>query len=122
MIFPIGPGFHYMSRGFTGVSAHNGLDLCGAYGTPIYAAQSGVVTYASATSGGYGRHVIIDHGGGVQTLYGHCSAIYVNEGDVVAKGQTIAAVGSTGWSTGPHLHFEVRVDGKTVDPLPYVTG
>ena len=120
MIFPIGPGFHYMSRGFTGVSAHNGLDLCGAYGTPIYAAQSGVVTYASATSGGYGRHVIIDHGGGVQTLYGHCSSLVVSAGQVVSQGQVIAYMGSTGNSTGNHCHFEVIINGTRVNPAPYI--
>ena len=120
MIFPIGPGFHYMSRGFTGVSAHNGLDLCGAYGTPIYAAQSGVVTYASATSGGYGRHVIIDHGGGVQTLYGHCSSLAVSAGQAVSQGQVIAYMGSTGNSTGNHCHFEVIINGTRVNPAPYI--
>jgi len=109
---------------------HTGIDISGGgvYGANIIAANTGTVMfvrtggYASGYAGGYGSYLIIDHGGGISTLYGHCSAIYVNEGDVVAKGQTIAAVGSTGWSTGPHLHFEVRVDGKTVDPLPYVTG
>ena len=120
MIFPIGPGFHYMSRGFTGVSAHNGLDLCGGYGTPIYAAQSGVVVYASATSGGYGRHVIIDHGGGVQTLYGHCSSLAVGAGQAVSQGQLIAYMGSTGNSTGNHCHFEVIINGTRVNPAPYI--
>lgn len=109
---------------------HTGIDISGGgvYGANIIAANTGTVMYvrtggyASGYSGGYGSYLIIDHGGGISTLYAHCSAIYVNEGDVVAKGQPIAAVGSTGWSTGPHLHFEVRVDGEDVDPLPYVTG
>lgn len=120
MVFPVGPGFSYMSRGFTGVSAHNGLDLCGAFGTPIYAAQSGVVTYASATSGGYGVHVIVDHGGGVQTLYGHCSSLAVSVGQVVGRGQLIAHMGSTGNSTGNHCHFEVIINGTRVNPAPYI--
>ncbi|HQQ90130.1 MAG TPA: M23 family metallopeptidase, partial [Oscillospiraceae bacterium] len=65
--------------------------------------------------------IIIDHGGGISTLYGHLSDIYVEQGDIVAAGEAIGAVGSTGWSTGPHLHFEVRIDGEDVNPLPYIT-
>ena len=64
---------------------------------------------------------MIDHGGGISTLYGHLSDVYVEEGDIVVAGEPIGAVGSTGWSTGPHLHFEVRIDGKAVNPLPYIT-
>ena len=120
MIFPIGPGFTYQSRGFYGAYSHNGLDLCAAYYTPIYAAQSGVVVYASATSGGYGIHVQIDHGGGVQTLYGHCAALAVSYGQYVTQGQVIAYVGSTGNSTGNHCHFEVIVNGSRVNPAPYI--
>ena len=120
MIFPVGPGFKYMSRGFTGAYGHNGLDLCAAYGTPIYAAQSGVVSYASATAGGYGIHVIIDHGGGVRTLYGHCSGLAVSAGQSVSQGQVIAYVGSTGNSTGNHCHFEVILNGARVNGAPYV--
>ncbi|MSQ61724.1 MAG: M23 family metallopeptidase [Dehalococcoidia bacterium] len=70
--------------------------------------------------GGYGLYVTIDHGGGLQTLYAHASAIYVRPGDAVQAGQVVAAVGSTGKSTGPHLHFEVRQNGTTVDPSPYL--
>ncbi len=69
---------------------------------------------------GYGMYVIVDHGGGYSTLYGHMSAIYVNEGDVVAAGTTIGAVGSTGWSTGPHLHFEIRIDSVAQNPYGYL--
>ena len=69
----------------------------------------------------YGMYVVIDHGDGYQSLYAHCSAIYVSVGQMVNKGDTIAAVGSTGWSTGPHLHFEIRKDGQRVDPLNYVS-
>ena len=91
-----------------------------AYGTPIYAAASGVVTYAGQTAGGYGIHVQIDHGGGVQTLYGHCSALAVSYGQYVSQGQVIAYVGSTGNSTGNHCHFEVIVNGTRVNPAPYI--
>lgn len=94
---------------------HSGLDLGAASGTPIHAADSGTVV-ESGWRGGYGKMVIIDHGGGLATLYGHCSVLYVSSGQTVGKGQRIAAVGSTGYSTGPHLHFEVRQNGNPVDP------
>ena len=120
MMFPVGAGFKYMSRGFSGVNAHNGLDLCAAYGTPIYAAQAGTVVYAGQTASGYGIHVIINHGGGVQTLYGHCSGLVVSVGQTVAKGQLIAYVGATGTATGNHCHFEVIVNGTRVNGAPYI--
>ena len=94
-------------------------------GATIVAANTGTVvkTNTSFTPGrGYGIYVIIDHGGGKSTLYGHCSALLVSEGQTVSRGQPIAQVGSTGWSTGPHLHFEVREDGNHVNPLPYLKG
>ena len=123
MMFPVDyGGYKGMSRGYSGplLPAHNGLDLRGYVGTPIYAAQSGVVTYAGQTRGGYGIHVMINHGGGVQTLYGHCSGLAVSVGQVVEQGQLIAYVGSTGWSTGPHCHFEVIVNGVRRDPMNYL--
>jgi murein DD-endopeptidase MepM/ murein hydrolase activator NlpD len=98
---------------------HTGIDLSAPSGTPIRASAGGEVVYAGWW-GGYGNVVIIDHGGGISTLYAHCSAIYVRKGQSVSQGEVIAAVGSTGLSTGPHLHFEVRKNGKPVDPLGYL--
>ncbi len=98
---------------------HSGLDFGADYGTTIYAAEQGIVIFAG-WYGGYGNAVIIDHGGNVTTLYGHTSEFYVSEGQMVQRGQAIAAVGSTGLSTGPHLHFEVRRDGEPTDPLAYL--
>jgi murein DD-endopeptidase MepM/ murein hydrolase activator NlpD len=98
---------------------HEGVDLGAAYGTPIAAAAAGVVIYAGWESG-YGNLVAIDHGGGLSTAYGHQSRIAVSVGEHVDQGQIIGYVGSTGHSTGPHLHFEVRVNGQPVDPLGYL--
>jgi murein DD-endopeptidase MepM/ murein hydrolase activator NlpD len=94
---------------------HTGLDIGASYGSIIRAAAAGEVILA-AYKGGYGNTVVIDHGGGVTTLYGHCSALLVHPGQVVTGGQPIARVGSTGLSTGPHLHWEVRRNGTPVDP------
>lgn len=98
---------------------HSGLDIGGDYGMPIYAAASGTVIYADWISG-YGNAVIIDHGGGVTTLYGHNDSLNVSEGENVAQGQVIAMCGSTGNSTGPHCHFEVRENGEPVSPYGYL--
>ena len=98
---------------------HSGLDIGGDYGMPIYAAASGTVIYAGWISG-YGNAVIIDHGGGVTTLYGHNDSLNVSEGENVAQGQVIAMCGSTGNSTGPHCHFEVRENGEPVSPYGYL--
>lgn len=100
---------------------HSGMDLGAPSGTAILAAAPGKVTLAS-WNGGYGNCVIIDHGGGISTLYGHASALYVSKGQTVSAGKKIAAVGSTGWSTGPHLHFEVIINGEVTDPRPYIFG
>lgn len=98
---------------------HAGLDFAASYGSTIHAADSGTVIYAG-WYGGYGKAVIINHGKSITTLYGHTSELYVSEGQTVQRGQAIAAVGSTGLSTGPHLHFEVRQDGTPVDPMNYL--
>jgi len=94
---------------------HTGLDIAASWGSAIYATCSGVVIYAG-WYGGYGNAVIIDHGGGYSSLYGHCSSISVRQGQKVSTGEKIAAVGSTGQSTGPHLHFEIRQNGTPVNP------
>lgn len=99
---------------------HTGLDIGNQTGQPIYAAEDGVVQTAGWNKGGYGYYIIINHGNGLQTLYGHASSLYVKAGDNVSRGQIIAAIGSTGRSTGPHLHLEVRVNGKRVNPLSYI--
>lgn len=100
-------------------SGHTGLDIAAPYGTPIKAAADGTVTFAGY-SGGYGYVVKMDNGNGVETYYGHCSKLYVSTGEKIKAGETIAAVGSTGNSTGNHLHFEVRVDGSVVNPQNYL--
>ena len=95
------------------------MDIAAPNGTPIKAAAEGTIKYAG-WMGGYGNLVIISHGNGVETYYGHCSKIYVKKGQEVTAGDTIAAVGSTGYSTGNHLHFEIRKDGTQVNPQKYV--
>jgi murein DD-endopeptidase MepM/ murein hydrolase activator NlpD len=94
---------------------HNGIDFGAAHGTPIHAAAAGIVIAASYGKG-YGNMVMLDHGGGISTVYGHCSRILVKEGQRIDRGQRIALVGSTGLATGPHLHWEVRINGKPVNP------
>ncbi len=98
---------------------HAGVDFAEDYGSPITAADGGVVILAD-WYGGYGYTVVIDHGAGISTLYAHASQIKVSDGQTVKKGETIALVGSTGLSTGPHLHFEVRENGSPVDPIKYL--
>ena len=101
------------------VSSHTGLDIATSTGTPVSAAASGTVTF-SGWKGSYGNMIVITHGNGVQTYYGHCSKLYASTGQTVSQGQVIAAVGSTGNSTGPHLHLEVRVNGVAYNPQNYV--
>lgn len=106
-------------------TSHNGIDISSgnAYGQPIVASDGGTVIVAvhSGWGGGYGLHVMIDHGNGYTTVYGHASSVLVNTGDKVSQGQTIAYIGSTGDSTGPHLHFEIRYNGGICDPENYVS-
>jgi len=98
---------------------HKGLDVANKTGTPIYASEAGVVEY-SGWSTGYGNNILIDHGGGKKTRYAHMSRLFVSVGQSVGRGAHIAAMGSTGWSTGPHLHFEVIVNGSKQNPLNYI--
>ncbi|MDP4132538.1 MAG: peptidoglycan DD-metalloendopeptidase family protein [Bacillota bacterium] len=98
---------------------HTGIDIGGAFGADIVAADSGTILF-SGNSSSYGKYVVISHGNGITTLYAHCSSLLVSAGASVSKGQTIAKVGSTGNSTGPHLHFEVSVNGARQNPLNYV--
>lgn len=100
-------------------SAHTGLDIATSTGTPVKAAAAGTVTF-SGWKGSYGYLMVITHDNGVQTYYGHCSKLYYSAGANVSQGETIAAVGSTGNSTGPHLHFEIRVDGVAYNPQNYL--
>lgn len=112
-----------VTAGYGGYRGHVGADLTenGIYGREIFAAADGIVMYASY-KGRYGNRVVIDHGNGVETLYAHCAQLMVKPGDKVKQGDVIATVGETGNVTGPHLHFELHVNGKTVDPMPYVVG
>ena len=125
MTWPV-PGYtgitSYYGWRFNNTDFHTGIDISGAniYVKNIVAAADGVVIKAQETyvqGVGYGRYLLIDHGGNISTLYGHTSQLLVSEGDHVTRGQAIAKVGSTGWSTGPHLHFEVRENGTAVNPL-----
>lgn len=109
----------YSGFGWRWGRMHQGVDLPAGVGTPIHAADGGTVTMAG-WSGAYGLTVVIDHGGGVTTLYAHCSALYVSVGERVFQGQTIAAVGTTGRVTGAHCHFEIRVNGVHVNPANYI--
>lgn len=107
--------FGYRSSGL-----HTGLDIATKTGTPIKAVAGGTVSFAGTTTSGYGKYVVISHGNGIETYYAHCSALYVKTGQKVSQGETIAAVGSTGNSTGPHLHLEIRVNGSCQNPQNYL--
>ena len=121
LIKPVTSGYTITSRfGSRSSGMHTGLDIAAPAGTPIYAAASGTVVASGWSNTGYGYYIIISHENGVQTLYGHCSALYVSAGQYVAQGENIAAVGSTGNSTGNHLHLEIRVNGSRVNPQYYL--
>ena len=98
---------------------HTGVDFGAPYGAEMAAADDGTVIY-TGWYGAYGKVVIIDHGSNISTMYGHMSSISVSEGQNVKAGQKVGEVGSTGWSTGPHAHFEVRINGEPVNPMPYL--
>jgi murein DD-endopeptidase MepM/ murein hydrolase activator NlpD len=106
--------------GSAGYDGHTGIDFAIPTGTPIYASQSGTVSAVKRNTTGYGYHVIIAHGGGVFTLYAHCSELLVDVGQRVAKGELIALSGNTGRSTGPHLHFEIIIGGVPRNPRDYL--
>jgi len=107
---PLGPYPHF----------HTGIDLAAAYGTPVTAAADGVVVAVAHTNVGYGNYVIIAHGGGIMTLYGHLLETDVRVGDLVARGHRIGLEGMSGLATGPHVHFELRVNNAVTDPMPYL--
>jgi murein DD-endopeptidase MepM/ murein hydrolase activator NlpD len=111
---PFGMRLDPVSGEFTRM--HTGIDIGAPFGATIGAAASGRVILAGWTDGGYGNMIVVDHGGGISSLYAHCSQVFVSAGQDVQRGQALGAVGSTGHSTGPHLHFEIRVGGQPVDP------
>lgn len=121
---PITYGFGYRSdaaiAAVGGSSYHEGIDIGVPTGTPVVASASGTVSYATGWSGGYGYAVFINHPDGSTTVYGHNSQLAVSGGQWVEQGQVIAYAGSTGWSTGPHVHFEIRIGGVKVDPIGYL--
>ena len=99
---------------------HGGIDLAGPIGTPIYATADGIVGRSEWNNGGYGNLVEINHGQGIQTRYGHLSRLIARPGQRVRRGELIGLMGSTGRSTGSHLHYEVRIDGRAVNPIPFM--
>jgi len=114
-------GYGIRSDPFQGRAArHQGIDLAAPTGTPIYATADGIVTDAGYNNGGYGNLIKVDHGRGIETRYGHLSAILVRAGQRIVRGQQIGRMGSTGRSTGSHLHYEVRIDGRAVNPIPFM--
>lgn len=113
--------FGYRSDPMNGsVAFHTGLDIANTYGSPLYATADGIVTMACYKTNGYGNQILINHGNGYETFYGHNSKLVVEVGDYVKKGQLIGYIGSTGRSTGPHVHYEVRVYGEKVNPVNYI--
>jgi murein DD-endopeptidase MepM/ murein hydrolase activator NlpD len=119
----IASGFGYRTDPFTKVRKfHEGMDFSARTGTPIFATGDGVVTRADNTASGYGNHIVISHGFGYETLYGHLSKYKAHAGQRVKRGEVIGYVGSTGRSEGPHCHYEVHVNGKVVNPLNFYYG
>jgi murein DD-endopeptidase MepM/ murein hydrolase activator NlpD len=118
---PVSSVYGYRRNPFGGYCGefHNGIDLKGDYNEPVYATADGIVNRCD-WYGGYGNAVVLDHGFGYQTLYGHMSRVNVNVGQEVKSGDLIGFIGSTGRSTGPHVHYEIRKDGIDIDPSPYL--
>lgn len=117
---PVTSGYGYRTHPIFGdTRLHTGIDIGAPYGATVVAAERGTVVYAGVMSG-YGNVIVVDHGGGIATTYNHLSAFFVSTGRTVSRASSIGAVGCTGYCTGPHLHFEVRVDGNPVDPMPYL--
>jgi murein DD-endopeptidase MepM/ murein hydrolase activator NlpD len=117
---PVTSGYGWRTHPIFGTRRfHAGIDIGAPGGSPVSAAATGRVVYAGSATG-YGRHVIIDHGGGIATLYGHLSSISSGQGTVLARGGSVGAVGCTGYCTGPHLHFEVRVNGDPDNPMRWL--
>ena len=114
-----GFGYRLSPWGEGSVKMHKGIDIASPYGSAVFAPSDGTVVY-SGYKGGYGNTVIIDHGYGISTLYGHNSELFVSEGEKISRGMKISSVGNTGSSTGPHLHYEVHVDGIPTDPSKYI--
>lgn len=131
MMWPV-PGYSkissYYGWRFNNTDFHTGIDITGSgvHGAKVVAANTGTVVFTKTCpyngyAYGYGTYIIVDHGGGISTLYAHLSNITVQKGDIVVMGEQIGSVGNTGWSTGAHLHFEVRTDGSAVNPISYIT-
>ena len=117
---PVTSGFGYRTHPIFGDTRfHSGIDIGAPYGAPVIASDGGQVIYAGVMSG-YGNAIIVDHGGGLATTYNHLSSFLVSNGQSVSRGSQIGSVGCTGYCTGPHLHFEVRINGEAVDPMPYL--
>lgn len=118
---PVTSGYGYRTHPIFGDQRlHTGIDIGAPHGAPVFASESGTVAFVGVMSG-YGNVIVVDHGGGLATTYNHLSSYSVAQGQRVARGATIGGVGCTGYCTGPHLHFEVRVNGSPVDPMPYLS-
>ena len=115
VVGPVSSGFGYRPGG-----RHEGIDILAPEGTPVLAAERGIVVYAGSGMRGYGNAVILDHGDGVRTLYGHLHAIRARPAELLAAGEPVGTVGRTGNATTPHLHFELRFDGDPVDPARHL--
>jgi len=118
---PFGPSTYWFEPAYGSYPHfHTGIDLVEPFGSPVYAADDGIVALVGSSSSGYGNYVVIAHSGGLDTLYGHLSTAVVKVGDRVSQGQPVGLEGSSGNSTGAHLHFELRINQKPVDPSPYL--